>query len=150
MSKQPYYEWDESLGVAYCVLTYKDKKFRGEASCHPEDKDLMSRLTGQIIAEYRATIEYLTFIRDFELRPQLQSLNHVFHCMKNSKYFDKKSYEARMLFRHINLLQKDIDTINEEIAITKQNLKEYIERKNKDHELIRKKRQDKALAEDNQ
>lgn len=150
MSKQPEYMWSERYGTAACTLFYKDYEFTGVANCHPDDQDMMSRLTGQIIAEYRATIKYLTFIKDFELRPQLQSLNHVFHCMKNSKYFDKKSYEARMLFRHINLLQKDIDTINEEIAITKQNLKEYIERKNKDHELIRKKRQDKALAEDNQ
>lgn len=150
MSKQPYYEWDESLGVAYCVLTYKDKKFRGEASCHPEDKDMMNRLTGQTIAEYRAIIKYLTFIKDFELRPQLQALNHLYHCMKNSKHFNKKSYEAKSLFRQIHLLEKDIKEIQDIIKTTEIDLQNYIAKKEKDHKIIREKIAERQLDKNNQ
>ena len=74
MNKQPEYTWSERYGTATCTLFYKNYEFTGVANCHPDDKDMMSKLTGQTIAEYRATLKYLRFIRDCELQPQLKSL----------------------------------------------------------------------------
>lgn len=147
MNKQPEYFWSEENGTAFCTIYYNKYSFMGEAQCHPDDQDMMSKLTGQTIAEMRATIKYLRFVRDCELRPQLKSLLQFYYSINHSKYFDPKSYEAKMLYRQINILKEDITNIKIEIANVKRALKEYIEQKEKDHKKIREYKQ---LAENNQ
>ena len=147
MNKQPEYFWSEQYGTASCTLFYKQYEFTGVANCHPDDQDMMSKLTGQIIAEMRATIKYLQFIRDCELRPQLKSLYQLYHSMNHSKYFDPKSYEAKMLYRQISMLKEDLTNVKIEIANIKRSLREYINQKEKDHQKIREHHK---LAQDNQ
>lgn len=137
MNKQPEYTWSERYGTATCTLFYKNYEFTGIANCHPEDKDMMSKLTGQTIAEFRATIKYLRFVRDCELRPQLKSLYQLYYSINRSKNYNKKSYEAKMLYRQIRFLKEDIAVVSEEIDNLKQSLKEYITLKEKDHQQIR-------------
>ena len=67
MKKQPKYSWNEENGIAFTTLYYKNRAFIAKAQCHPDDRDMMSKLTGQTIAEYRATLKYLRFIKDYEL-----------------------------------------------------------------------------------
>lgn len=137
MNKQPEYFWNSEQGMAFCTIYYNQYTFTGEAQCHPDDKDMMSKLTGQTIAEFRATIKYLRFVRDCELRPQLKSLKQLYYSMKHSKHYNKKSYEAKMLYRQIRFLEEDIDVVNIELDNLKQSLKEYIVLKEKDHQQIR-------------
>lgn len=146
MNKQPEYFWSERYGTASCTLFYKQYEFTGIANCHPDDQDMMSKLTGQIIAEMRATIKYLQFIRDCELRPQLKSLYQLYYSMNHSKYFDPKSYEAKMLYRQISMLKEDLTNIKIEIANIRRSLREYINQKEKDHQKIREHHK---LAQDN-
>ena len=124
--------------------------FSGIARCHPDDKDMQSKLTGKTIAEFRATIKYLKFIKDFEITPQLKSLNQLYYSMNHSKYFDPKSYEAKMLYRQIKILKEDLEAIQEEIQYQKDNLKAYLETKEADHAKIRAHKAKKELVEDNQ
>lgn len=140
MSKQPYYEWDESLGAAYCVLTYNNIKFKGEAICHPDDKDMQSKLTGQTIAEIRAMIKYLRHIRDNEIKPKLAALKQFYYSINRSKEYNKKSYESRMLYRQIRNYEKDLDAIKEEIARITNFMNEYITTKEAQYQLIRQHR----------
>ena len=150
MKTYPKYTWLEKDGIAFCELKYKDMPINGTAECHPEDQDVKSKLTGETIAEYRALIKYIKFVRDYELRPQLQALNHLYHCMKNSKHFNKKSYEAKSLFRQIHLLEKDIEEIQGIIKTTEIDLQNYITKKEKDHKVIREKIAERQLDENNQ
>lgn len=150
MNKQPEYTWSERYGTATCTLFYKNYEFTGVANCHPDDQDMMSKLTGQTIAEMRATLKYLSFVRDCELQPQLKALKQLYYSMNYSKYFNPKSYEAKMLYRQINILKEDLTNIKIEIANIKTSLKEYIERKEKDHQKIRELQNSKQLAESNQ
>lgn len=150
MNKQPEYFWSEENGTAFCTIYYNKYSFMGEAQCHPDDRDMMSKLTGQTMAEMRATIKYLRFIRDCELQPQLKALKQLYYSMNYSKYFNPKSYEAKMLYRQINMLKEDLTNINIEISNIKKSLKEYIERKEKDHQKIRELQNSKQLAESNQ
>lgn len=150
MNKQPEYFWCEENGTAFCTIFYNNYTFTGEAQCHPDDRDMMSKLTGQTIAEMRATIKYLRFIRDCELQPQLKALKQLYYSMNYSKYFNPKSYEAKMLYRQINILKEDLTNIKIEITNIKTSLKEYIERKEKDHQKIRELQNNKQLAESNQ
>ena len=147
--RQPEYTWDEEFGVASCTIFYKDMEFYGHAACHPDDEDMMSRLVGQTIAEMRATIWYLCHVRDNELRPQLQSLYQLYYSMKHSKKFNKKSYEAKMLYRQIHSLENNLNTVKQDIAELKQKLTNYIEQKDLDHKAIKEFRAKKQLVENN-
>lgn len=150
MNKQPQYSWNENTGTAFATIFYKNYTFTGEARCHPGDKDMMSKLTGQTIAEYRATLKYLKFVRDCELQPQLQSLKQLYYSMNHSKYFNPKSYEAKMLYRQINHLTEDLKEIKYLIDLTKKALVAYINIKERDHTQLRNFIKKKELAEDNQ
>ena len=143
----PIYKWNETIRYAKCIIKYNDNEFMGEAWCHPDDKDMMSKLTGLNIAEMRATIKVLQHIKNNEVRPQLKVLLQLYNTMKTSKHFNKKSYEMSMIFRRINALQNELDTTQKEIATLSQTLREYIAQKDKDHAIIRAKKQ---LVENNQ
>lgn len=150
MNKQPEYTWSERYGTATCTLFYKNYEFTGVANCHPDDQDMMSKLTGQTIAEYRATLQYLRFIRDCELQPQLKSLKQLYYSMNHSKYFNPKSYEAKMLYRQINHLTEDLKENKYLIDLTKSELEAYLTTKERDHKQLRDFLKKKELAEDNQ
>ena len=150
MNKQPEYTWSERYGTATCTLFYKNYEFTGVANCHPDDQDMMSKLTGQTIAEYRATLQYLRFIRDCELQPQLKALKQLYYSMNYSKYFDPKSYEAKMLYRQINHLTEDLKENKYLINLTKSQLETYLTTKERDHKQLRDFLKKKELAEDNQ
>lgn len=150
MNKQPEYTWNERYGTATCTLFYKNYEFTSVANCHPDDKDMMSKLTGQTIAEYRATLRYLRFIRDCELQPQLKSLKQLYYSMNHSKYFNPKSYETKMLYRQINHLTEDLKENKYLIDLTKNELKSYLITKERDHKQLRDFLKKKELAEDNQ
>ena len=108
---------------------------------------MMSKLTGQTIAEFRATLQYLRHIRDNELQPQLKSLYQLYYSMNRSSKFNPKSYEAKMLYSQIQNLENDLVAIKENIATLSQDLKRYINDKEKSHQLIRNRRA--AAAKDN-
>ena len=150
MNKQPEYTWSERYGTATCTLFYKNYEFTGIANCHPDDKDMMSKLTGQTIAEYRATLKYLRFIRDCELQPQLKSLKQLYYSMNHSKYFNPKSYEVKMLYRQINQLTEDLKENKYLIDLTKSQLDAYLTTKERDHKQLRDFLKKKELAENNQ
>ena len=149
MNKQPEYFWSEENGTAFATIFYKNYTFTGEAFCHPDDRDMMSKLTGQTIAEMRATIKYLRFIRDCELQPQLKALKQLYYSMNHSKYFSPKSYEAKMLYRQINILQEDLKENKYLIDFTKKELEAYLTTKERDHKQLRDFLKKKELAEDN-
>lgn len=143
------YDWYPECGVAGCTITYKDKQFHGVASCHPQDQEFCSKLTGQVIAEYRASIELLKYMRKCEVKPQLKALQTLYTNMRTSKRFNPKSYESISLFRRIHFFEKQLDTINQEIVQINKELEEYIKIKDQDHKTIKAFREKKALAKDN-
>ena len=150
MNKQPQYFWSKDTGIALATIFYKQYEFTGEAQCHPDDQDMMSKLTGQTIAEYRATIKYLQFVRDCELQPRLKALKQLYYSMNHSKYFDPKSYEVKMLYRQINILKEDLKENKYLIDLTRANLKTYIATKERDHKQLREFIKKRDLAKDNQ
>ena len=150
MNKQLQYFWSEENGTAFATIFYKNYTFTGEAFCHPDDKDMMSKLTGQTIAEYRATIKYLRFIRDCELQPQLKALKQLYYSMNHSNHFNPKSYEAKTLYRQINILKDDLKENKYLIDLTKSQLKAYLTTKERDRKQLRDFLKKKELAENNQ
>lgn len=126
--------------VASCIINYNNLEFIGIAECHPDDMDFASERTGCAIAEARARIQMLRYIRDGELKPTLKSYKHLMSCMKTSKYFDPTSYEAKMIRSTIKQLEEKLS--NTKLLITREqaDLKDYIKSKDDFYKRIRKAR----------
>jgi hypothetical protein len=137
MSKNIYFSYDN--GISTCTIVYKNKKFTGTAVCHPDDADFESDKTGLYIAESRAIIECLYFERDYEIKPALQAVKHLHTNMQTSTKYNKKSYEAMMVYNQLKTLQKELDTINADINEERKYLKEYIDKKDTFHNRLRAK-----------
>ena len=142
--KNVVYEWQPKEGLAICKVYYNNIEFKGTASCHPDDIDMCSKMTGQTIAELRAEIKKLQHIRDNELRPQLKVLNQLYYAMNRSKEYNKKSYESKMLYRAIKNISNELDMIKEILDDDRKFLKEYIDLKDIYYKNIRSRREAKA------
>lgn len=105
--------------------------------CHEDDVDMMSWRTGEEIAFRRAKMDALRTHRDVDLLPRLSALKQLYYSMKHSSKFNPKSYENIMLQRQIRAIEFDLSTIKEILAYEHQNLKEYIQGKDKIYKRIR-------------
>lgn len=139
MTKNIEYQYNE--GSAVCTMTYKGQKFVGCANCHPDDVDMESERVGMTIAEVRAVIRVITFIRDFEIKPQLKILNHLYGNMRRSHYYNPESYEAKMLRSQIRVIERELAAINNQLADERKFLKDYIDGKDKLYKRLRAKSQ---------
>ena len=128
-------------GIAKCTLYNNYGVFEGEAKCHPDDFDMESEKVGCEIAYSRATINSLIHARDNVIKPSLKALKQLYYSMKHSKKFNKKSYEAKMLWSQIQNWQTDLNTINNMLTVERKMLKDYIETKENLYQSIRKRRQ---------
>lgn len=126
-------------GSSCCIIRYKGFEFVGEAQCHPDDMDFESERTGLCIAEARATIKLMKFKRDYEIKPALRAIQHLHTNMQTSTQYNKKSYEAKMVYSQLKTLQKELDAINSDINEEKKYLKEYIDKKDTFHNRLRAK-----------
>ena len=135
------FAFDEELGYARCLMIYNGQAFEGCAKCHPDDMDMISERTGCCIAEARAYIKVLRFKRDHEIQPKLDILRHLYNNMQTSKYFNSKSYEAKMLRSQIGAIEKELVTVNQDLAEEKKYLKEYIDKKDKFYKRLRARNQ---------
>ena len=141
MNKNIKFDYDN--GVSSCTMVVDGKTFTAYARCHPEDNDMKNQNTGFEIAFRRVSLLIYKARRD-ELKARLGALNQLYYSMKHSKKFNQKSYENIMLQRQIQITSDDLTTIKEMIAITKQNLKEYIDKKDEFYKAIRANRAKKA------
>ena len=128
-------------GSAVYIIEYKGQRFVGEATCHPDDLDMESERVGLTIAEIRASIKVQRFIRDYEVKPQLKILQHLYSNMKTSKYFNPISYEAKMVRSQIRAIEKELAAINNDIADEQKFLKDYLDGKDKLYKRLRAKSQ---------
>ena len=140
MNNKPIFNWDAEQRIASCVLSTGTKVFSGIAQCHPDDEDMMSEKTGCEIAFRRAKIDLLRDYRN-EIEIKLSALNQLYYSMNQSKKFDNKSYEYKMLKRQINMYKFDLETVKEQIQQEQDSLREYIENKGKFYTHIRTNRQ---------
>ena len=139
--------YDEVLGLSQCVIFYKTKggvtlTAVGQATCHPKDEQFKSKLTGSIIAEYRAEIALLRQINDYELKPGIVALKHVYCTMRHSKSFDPKSYECVRIKRELAHLLDELEENKMAIKSIQDCLHTYLEEKDKAWRKFEQKGQD--------
>ena len=125
-----HYYLDKEIGKAYCFLQEGNRTYTGIAQCHEDDWAFMSERTGLQIAEIRAEIDALKNIRDNELIPVVKALKHLQTNVKTSKFYNSKSYEARMLRRQVSIKENELIAVKQEIVALEEYLKGYIAAKN--------------------
>ena len=123
---------------SYCELTYNNLTFTGAATCHPEDEDMKSERTGYFIAEMRANIQKLCWIRDYEILPAWKHYKHFYDCVSHSSKFNKESYEAKCIYKEWKKLDYRLKEVREDIKNERQYLKDYIKAKEEMYQRIRK------------
>ena len=136
MNQIPKFTWYEATGTTICEIN----NIRTTAQCHPDDRDFMTRRVGEEIAAARAEIISYCQYRDNVLIPGLAALKQLYYSINHSKQYNKKSYEARMLYRQIQMKENDLKEIRAYIKELKEGLRSYIRLKDKGYEIIRAKR----------
>lgn len=133
--------WDEEHGVARCVITTPGGvKVIGMAECAEQDLDMISEKVGCTIAERRAQIEYLRYIRDREIKPELKALKKFQNVINQSKYYNPADYSNQMLLRAIDRLEGEVESIKDDIFILKTDLNNYLKEKETFYQNVRKHR----------
>lgn len=138
--KEPIFEYKDNY-TKCTVIDNLGREFVGEAHCHPDDKDFDSQITGSTIAEMRARIAAARTYRD-DLKIKLAALNQLMYSMEQSSKFNRKSYEAKMLYRQIRLMKDDLDIAKHQLAVLKLDLFEYMQSKDEVHKYLRKHREE--------
>lgn len=137
IKKEYNFDGDGFSAFASVTLRVADNVFIGTASCAPEDMEFCSEKTGLAIAETRAMINYLTWVRDIELGQQLKILEHLENGVNAKEEKDKNGY---MIYRAANRCREEIKFINEEVKKMREELKEFIDNKAKLYDKLRARR----------
>ena len=130
--------WNPDIGLARCTIKYTTKAGTqlvgiGIASCHPEDAPYMSKLTGGMIANYRAEIDLIKQINNYEIKPEIAALKHVLCTMRHSKKYNPDSYEATRLKKELAHRMDEYDENKAAIKDLYTLLNNYIKQKDEIH-----------------
>lgn len=139
-NNKPTFEWNDDKGIAICVIHTPYGDFGGSATCHTDDRDMMSEKVGCEIAYCRATIKMLTYQRDCQIKPALKALKQLYYSMKHSKKFNPKSYENKMLRRQIENWEFDLNIVNDMLDTERKYVHDYITTKELLYQDLRAKR----------
>ena len=128
-----------SDGSTRCDIYYDGQYFTGYAKCLPEDEDFWSERTGCFIAECKANIKKLKYLRN-QLTPALSTLKNLEKTLQCCKKYNADSFEAKRLRKEIYIQQEKIDELNEAIKEEQEYLSKYITEKDAFYHKIRAKR----------
>jgi transcriptional regulator NrdR family protein len=140
-NKNPDIVWNEELGVASCYLTDKyENTFVGTAVCHPDEADFKSEKIGCEIACARAEIDYLRYVKNYEIAKEIKTLKHFLSTIEQSKKYNPDLYENKMLRKAIENKELEYESVKEMINQKENSLNDYLKTKAVLHEKLRKMR----------
>ncbi len=141
MSQNYQVKYNYDHGVSLFIIYYKNQVFIGEAHCHDDDMDMASERTGLTIAEARATIKMKKFIRQYEIKPVIESYKHLLKNIQSSSKHNPKAYESCMLRSQLAHWENKLTEITNDINEEAKYLGEYIEQKDKLYKRLRDRNQ---------
>lgn len=116
----------------YCEINYKDHKFIGSTKCDPVDEDFKYETIGYTIAETRAEIKRLQYIKEIT-KAELRALKHLY---ATSRTFPDTNIYHRLM-EQINNKKEKIELINECINDYHKFIYTYINEKDRFWKMIR-------------
>ena len=126
-------------GLIECYMYHDGHWFTGRAKCLEQDNDFWSERTGCTIAELKANIKRLRYIRK-QKREELKPLINFQKRLECCKEYDEKSFEARRLRKEIYLYNEQINELTNAIADEENYLKKYIDDKENLYNKLRAKK----------
>lgn len=126
-------------GYTECQMYYDGHWFVGHAKCLPEDMDMWSERTGSTLAEIKANVKRLKYMRN-KVRNELKPLLLFQKRLECCKSYNAQSFEARRLRKEIWLYQSEIQEITNAINDEEAYLKKYIAEKDNLYYRLRAKR----------
>ena len=139
VNEKPTTYYDKETGEAVYTITNGIFDFVGKAQCHDNDKDFANEITGMEIASARAYIKTLQFEREMIIA-QVNILKHCISTMSLSPKYNKDSYEAKKIRRELYLAEQDLKNIRQDINSWRENIRDYINKKDDIYKRIRRNR----------
>lgn len=134
------FDWDEATGTCICKITTNFGEFYGNACCHYDDRDMQSQRTGEQIAYHRALINMLKYEKRCILMPQIKVLEHLQSILNSKKKCAESDlYAAITLKRQLTNLKFELQIVRDNIEGEREQLREYINKKEEMYQRIRAK-----------
>ena len=121
-------ETDERTTIV--TVRHLGQDFVGVSRLHPDDKKYYSAIVGGTIAEARATVKALKYELAIMKEKYKIQANFVKAC-EQYKNFDSSSATARVMYRQLNRLRKDINETKADIDEINEIIKNDINRRTK-------------------
>lgn len=118
--------------IYYCEINYKNHKFIGSTKLHPDDKEFEYETVGYTIAEARAEIKRLQYVREMT-KAELHALEHL--CATSRTFPDTNIYHR--LMEQIGEKKEKIEAATESINACSTFIKTYINEKSRMWRYIR-------------
>ena len=135
---KPAFDWDEKTGITKCSIldTAKQRKYNGIAKTHPLDMQFRNKYTGYDIAYMRALLDYLNKSYQ-EIQNNIKLFKEIIETIKQ-QHNDQDI--IKVINQHINDNEHKIKDIKIQSITISEDLKNYIEDKEKFYQKIRTKR----------
>lgn len=121
------YFWNETFGVAECIIYRGRKRYIGRAYCHTVDEEYKSERIGKYIAFTRASIIMYKAILKEEAYPGYLALKHLKSSYEQSYRYNPSSFEARVMKKEYFKAKSDVEELQGLIRDAKKELAEYLE-----------------------
>ena len=126
-------------GYTICYLYYDGKEFVGKTFCYPEDMDFQSEKTGCFIAECKANIKKLKYIKS-KLIEEINTLTKTENILKSCKYYNPEHFESKRLHKIISQKSAELEELKNCIKDEEEYLHKYIQDKDAFYKKIRAKK----------
>lgn len=136
------FSYNQETKVTTCEIQIKDRKYVGTTKCHVEDTDMESTKIGEEIAYHRALVKLLKGSKKFYLsqRKTLQDFKvSLGKCKRNAVTY--------RLDKEISRLDASCDEIDVAIESIESQVLDYISKKQKFQDKVRKLRKTTETAE---
>lgn len=106
------YDWDSENKIFTCTISYQGLKFTAKAKCHMDDINFASELTGGIIAEFKADIKYLKYLKKTKYKPAYDFIFNLSQKINHKKDYKANSYTDGIIRSELAYRKKELDAIN--------------------------------------
>jgi hypothetical protein len=123
----------EKNTVTICQIFDKfGKVYVGQAVCHPDDLDMVNRMTGAALAQMRAELSMLRDLRDSEIIPNLKAIKRIYNGLKK--------YKKPLLKKELKGAEFSYSAIRGMIKGKKEEIADFILAKEKFYQGVRRNR----------
>lgn len=132
-----FYKYDSEANKAEYLIHDHQNVYKGEAYCHPEDKEFANQQTGLMIAQTRAQIACFKAKRK-ESKMKFKTLSDFHKSLLGTKKYDVDSYCERHFNKELEALKEEIEIYDDMVKSLTLYLSEYLNQREEYYQKYRK------------